>query len=134
MLQVGEDPENPTHGVLAAPGVNSQVHQHMFCARLDMSVDGEKNIVSEVDVETAPSSPTGNYYGNIFAKKETFLNSEKEAVRLYDANKARTWKISNAEGKVNPITKKPTAYKLIPFTRGGTSLAKEKDNFVCPVL
>lgn len=114
----GEDPENPEHGVLASPGVNSQVHQHMFCARLDMSVDGDKNVVSEVDVETAPSSPTANPYGNIFAKKETILSTEKEAVRLYDANKARVWKISNAEGKVNPITKKPTAYKLIPFTRG----------------
>ena len=33
-----EDPENPTHGVLVSPGVNAQVHQHMFCARLDMAV------------------------------------------------------------------------------------------------
>lgn len=114
----GEDPENPGHGVLASPGVNAQVHQHMFCARLDMSVDGEKNTVSEVDVETAPSSPTENPYGNIFFAKSTLLESEQEAIRSYDANKARTWKIANAEGAVNPVTKKPTAYKLIPFTRG----------------
>ena len=114
----GEDPENPDHGVLASPGVNAQVHQHMFCARLDMSVDGEKNTVSEIDVETAPASSTENPYGNIFYAKETRLATEKEAVRTYDANKARTWKIANAEGKVNPVTKKPTAYKLIPFTRG----------------
>lgn len=114
----GEDPENPAHGVLAAAGVNSQVHQHMFSARLDMSVDGEKNTVSEIDVETAPSSATENPFGNIFSAKSTLLGSEMEAIRTYDANKARTWKIANAEGAVNPITKKPTAYKLIPFTRG----------------
>ena len=119
----GEDPKNPDHGVLAAPDVNSQVHQHMFCARIDMNVDGEKNIVSEVDVETAPSSPTDNPYGNIFQTKVTPLTSEKEAVRMYDANKARTWKITNAEGSVNPITKKPTAYKLVPFTRGAAGPA-----------
>ena len=113
-----EDPENPDHGIVVAPGVNSQVHQHMFCARLDMNVDGEKNTVSEIDVETAPSSPTENPYGNIFRAKETRLTSEKDAVRMYDANKARSWKIANAEGAVNPITKKPTAYKLVPFTKG----------------
>lgn len=112
-----EDPDKPDHGILCSPGVNSQIHQHMFCARLDMNVDGDKNTVSEINVETAPSSP-GNPYGNIFAATETRLNSEKEAVRMCDANKARLWKIANAEGAVNPITKKPTAYKLIPFTRG----------------
>ena len=44
MPSPGEDPENPTDGTIVAPGVNAQVHQHMFCARLDMSVDGDKNV------------------------------------------------------------------------------------------
>ena len=107
----------PDHGTSVAPDVNAQVHQHMFCARLDMVVDGEKNIVSEVDVETGALSPE-NPYGNIFQSKETVLQSEHEAVRDYDSQKARSWKISNADGKVNPISKKPTAYKLVPFTVG----------------
>lgn len=113
----GEDPTNPEYGVLVAPGVNAQVHQHMFCARLDMAVGSSKNTVSEVDVVAEPPSET-NPYGNAFGAVETVLMNEKEAIRLYDANKARTWKISNAEGKNNPITGKPVAYKLVPFTRG----------------
>lgn len=113
----GEDIKAPTHGVQVAPGVNSQIHQHMFCARLDMAVDGVKNTVSEIDVVPEPLGE-GNPYGNAFNAVETILTSEKEAVRVYDATKARAWKIKNAEGKVNPITKKPTSYKLIPFTTG----------------
>lgn len=35
LLSAGED--TPTHGTLVAPGVNSQIHQHMFCAKLDMA-------------------------------------------------------------------------------------------------
>ncbi len=109
----GEDPTNPSHGVLVAPGVNAQTHQHMFCCRLDMSIDGEKNTVSEVDIMAEDSK-----FGNAFGPVETVLKKEQDAVRMYDSNKARSWKISNAEGKLNSITKKPTAYKLVPFTRG----------------
>jgi len=119
----GEDPKNPDHGILCAPGVNSQVHQHMFCARLDMAVDGDKNTVSEVDVVAAPEMGPDNPYGNLFGPKATVLKTEKEGVRMYDANKARAWKITNAEGKTNPITGKPTAYKLVPFTRGAAQPA-----------
>ena len=77
-----------------------------------MSVDGEKNTVSEIDIVAEDSTC------NAFGPVETVLKREKDAVRLYDANKARSWKISNAEGKLNSITGKPTAYKLVPFTRG----------------
>jgi len=114
----GEDPNHPSHGVLVAPGVNTQVHQHMFCARIDMAVDGDNNTVSEVDIMSHPDPSVPNACGNVFGPVETVLKTEGEAKRLYDANKARYWKISNAEGKVNAITKKPTAYKLVPFTKG----------------
>lgn len=105
----------PTHGTMVAPGVNAQVHQHMFCARLDMAVDGHKNSVSEIDVI---SQPDISHYGNAFGVTEMVLESEKSAIRTYDATKSRTWKIFNAEGKKNPINGKPTAYKLVPFTKG----------------
>jgi len=108
-----EDPTSPGHGVIVAPGVNAQIHQHMFCARLDMAVDGTRNTVSEIDV-VAEDSPLGN----VFRCSETVLKTEKGAVRTCDSTKARCWKIANAEGKVNPISGKPTAYKLLPFTKG----------------
>ncbi|CAM9540325.1 unnamed protein product, partial [Discosporangium mesarthrocarpum] len=50
LVSAGEQAETPGHGVLVAPGVNAQLHQHMFCARLDMCVDGPLNTVCEVDV------------------------------------------------------------------------------------
>lgn len=108
----------PTHGVMVSPGVNSQVHQHMFCARLDMAVDGQKNSVSEIDVVAQPLHPKKNPYGNAFMAVENKLETEKAAVRTADSNKARVWKVSNSSGVTNRITGKPTAYKLVPFTRG----------------
>jgi primary-amine oxidase len=51
VLSAGEGPM-PTHGTLLAPGLNAQVHQHFFCARLDMAVDDPRGgaglTVSEV--------------------------------------------------------------------------------------
>jgi primary-amine oxidase len=115
LMSPGED--KPSHGTIVAPGINSQIHQHMFCARLDMAVDGKKNTVSEIDVVPEPLGDN-NPYGNAFGPVETILTTEKEAIRIADPSKARAWKVSNAEGKLNPITQKPTAYKLLPFTRG----------------
>ena len=34
---------------LVAPGVSAGYHQHFFCARLDLDVDGERNALFEVD-------------------------------------------------------------------------------------
>ena len=78
-------------------------------------VDGHKNTVSEIDVI---SQPELGLYGNSFAATEKILKTEKEGIRTYDATKARSWKISNAEGKTNSVNEKPTAYKLMPFTKG----------------
>jgi primary-amine oxidase len=117
LLSVQEG-ESPTHGVLVAPGVNAQVHQHMFCARLDMAVDGPLNNVFEVDVVAADFDPVKNPYGNAFSVVETCLETEKTAIRTADMTKARVWKIANAAGKANGVNGKATAYKLIPFTKG----------------
>ena len=40
-MSPGEGPK-PRWGTLVADRVNSQYHQHMFCARLDMAVDDEE--------------------------------------------------------------------------------------------
>ncbi len=115
LLSDGE--AQPSHGVMVAPGVNAQIHQHMFCARLDMAVDSHKNSISEVDMFSEPLSEQ-NPFGNCFNVQETLLEDEESAKRVYDANKARSWKIFNAEGKTNSLTGKPVAYKLLPFSMG----------------
>jgi len=116
-VALGEDPDKPSHGVLVAPSVNAQIHQHMFCARLVMDVDGTDNLVSEVDVVREPLDPKTNPYGNSFCAVETVLEKELDAIRTIDPTKARTWKVSSTTKK-NRVNGKPTAYKLIPFTKG----------------
>ena len=56
----GQAHRRPAHGRRArgrarrrtrriAPGVSAGFHQHFFCARLDLDVDGERNVLVEVD-------------------------------------------------------------------------------------
>jgi primary-amine oxidase len=68
--------------VLAAPGVNAQVHQHMFCARLDMAVDGHNNMVEEVDVLTGVDMPGAERgeFDNVFGP--VVGGSSRTATRL----------------------------------------------------
>src|SRR5690606_26911799 len=42
---------------LVADGVAAPVHQHLFCARLDLDVDGTTNRVEEVEAEVLPPGP-----------------------------------------------------------------------------
>ncbi|MBM7773367.1 primary-amine oxidase [Actinokineospora baliensis] len=103
-----------------APGLMAPVHQHLFCARLDMEVAGERNTVDEVDVVGIPLGPD-NPYGNAFTTTTTTLSSEAGAQRLSDATKARTWVIRN-DDNTNRLGK-PRAYQLMPHT-GPTLLAQ----------
>jgi len=116
LLSEGEG-SAPSHGVIVAPGVNAQTHQHMFCARLDMAVDGPANSVAEIDVVAAAPDPVANPAGNAFGPVVTPLRSEAEAVRVAAPEKARTWVVQNS-AKLNPISGKPVGYKLVPFTIG----------------
>lgn len=106
----------PECGTMVAPGVNSQYHQHCFCARIDVSIDGNENSVEEVDVLPLPED-SKNPYGNGFYAKKTTFKTEQEAQRVADASKARTWQIINPN-KINRIADLPVAYKLMPFTKG----------------
>ena len=36
-----QDPLHPEYGVLMAPHLNAQIHQHFFQVRLDMAVDND---------------------------------------------------------------------------------------------
>jgi primary-amine oxidase len=94
-----------------APGLGAPYHQHLFCARLDMTVDGVGNAVDEVDVRRVPSGPA-NAYGNAFGRTVTRITSEAEGGRLADASLARSWRIENPE-RTNRLGR-PVAYVLRP--------------------
>lgn len=106
-----EPGETPLHGTVVAPQLSALYHQHFFCARLDMDVDGQHNTVAEVHTESLPTGPD-NPYGNAFVQVENPLRTELEAQQVVDPLSGRYWKI------VNPTTAnelgRPVAYKLAP--------------------
>ncbi|QDZ20279.1 copper amine oxidase [Chloropicon primus] len=112
MLSTNYTDARPDHGTLVAPSVNAQVHQHMFCARLDMAVGGHKNSVAEVDVKALPLDESTNPFGNAFGAAATLLETEREGQREVEPSLARTWRIFNPS-KVNPVSHKPIGYKLV---------------------
>ena len=94
-----------------APGLGAPVHQHLFNARLDLTVDGLANAVEEVDVSGAPIGPD-NPYGNAIVQSVRRLTSESAAARRTDAARGRTWRVISTE-QVNRFGK-PTGYTLYP--------------------
>jgi primary-amine oxidase len=108
----GCNPGQPgKYGAEVAPGIVGHIHQHIFCARLDMEVDGPENTVVECDTLALPPSPD-NPYGNAFYVEERPLTTELQARRNVDFAHMRYWKI------VNPNRRNwvgmPTGYKLEP--------------------
>jgi primary-amine oxidase len=103
--------EKPKYGTLVAPGLYGPNHQHFFCVRLDMTVDGTANRVVEVDSVSSPAGPE-NPHGNAWEAVSTVLASEAGAARDTDARRARYWKVESTE-QVSALGA-PTAYALMP--------------------
>ena len=99
------------HATEVAPGVAGQIHQHTFCARLDMAVDGDANSVVECNSAADPVGPE-NPYGNAYRQTETVLETESAAARKADPGSHRFWKFTSADRK--NIVGSKTAYKLMP--------------------
>jgi primary-amine oxidase len=83
----------------------------MFSARLDMTVDGTRNAVDEVEAERVPMGPD-NPYGNAFRKRTTRLTRESDAQRASAQGSVRTWHIVNPD-KRNALGQ-PVGYVLHP--------------------
>ncbi len=98
-------------GVEVAPRLNAPFHQHIFAARLDLSVDGDKNSVYEVNTAGLPRGKD-NPHGNAFRAEATLLATEKAAQREINAATARFWRVVNA-GSRNRLGQ-PVAYRLVP--------------------
>jgi primary-amine oxidase len=107
------DPEGdpPTHATVVAPGLAAPHHQHLFCVRLDLDIDGTVNEVHEVDVIADPAGD-GNTFGAAFRPHTTRLDSEQQAIRMIDPSRNRSWRIVNPD--VHNTLGQPVAYKLLP--------------------
>jgi len=105
---------NPIDEGLAAPH-----HQHLFCFRLDLDVDGVANTVHEVQAASLPAGPD-NPLGNAFGPVVTALRTEREARRSADQHASRVWTVS---GRRTNALGRPTAYRLVPGHGTATLLA-----------
>jgi primary-amine oxidase len=103
--------DTPSNANLIAPNLAAPHHQHLFCVRLDPAIDGNRNRVVEVDVETMPPG-RGNEYANGFRSVPNVLTTERDARRDVDPARARTWRIENPSS-TNRLGE-PVAYKLLP--------------------
>jgi len=102
--------ENP-YASQISPGLGAPFHQHLFCARLHMHVDGDANTVVEKNAVRMPIGE-GNPRGNAWTTSETPLRTEAEAQRVADRSTGRVWNIVN-ENQLNAVGK-PVAYSLHP--------------------
>ena len=109
--QAMADGERSAYGRLVAPNLNAINHQHVFCARLDVALDGGPNEVREVQTEAVPEGPE-NPHGNAWVTVGRTLETELEARRLVDPLSARTWVVVNPE-RTNAVGE-PVGYKLVP--------------------
>ena len=109
--QAMADGERSPYGRLVAPNLNAINHQHVFCARLDVALDGGPNEVREVQTEAVPEGPE-NPHGNAWVTVGRTLETELEARRLVDPLSARTWVVVNPE-RTNAVGE-PVGYKLVP--------------------
>jgi primary-amine oxidase len=108
---VGCLPGQPSkYGAEVSPGVEGQIHQHAFCVRLDMAVDGDRNSV--VECNTHIEEDALNPHGNAFYMQETLLETERGACRRANPDSQRYWKVINPN-KLNQVGR-PVGYKLEP--------------------
>jgi primary-amine oxidase len=98
------------YGGMIAEGLGGPSHQHFFCARMHMMVDGEGNSVTEHEYHPRPWG-TDNPYGNVFDVTGRTLSRELDACREADGKTGRFWKVINPNLK-NSVGKHP-GYKLV---------------------
>jgi primary-amine oxidase len=96
---------------MVAPGLGAPYHQHLFSARLDMTVDGVANVVNEIDAVRLPTS-ADNPAGNAFTKSVTPITSEAVSGRLADGARNRVWQVASTERTTS--MGQPTSYVLFP--------------------
>jgi primary-amine oxidase len=111
------------YGSEVSPGVEGHIHQHAFCARLDMAIDGDANAIVECNTHAEPDGPD-NPHGNAFYVEETLLATEQAAARRANPETQRYWKIVN-RARLNHVGR-PVGYRLepanvlTPFVKAGS--------------
>lgn len=101
------------YGTIVAPGVLAPYHQHLFCLRIDPSIDGHHNSLQVDESSALPYNDprVHNPFGVGYTTTSTIVEDE-QGLDL-DFSKNRVFKVIN-ENKINRITQTPVGFKLIP--------------------
>ena len=118
-MPAGEDGAHYHHRVAA--NVMAPNHQHFFCWRLDLDVDGAVNRV--VEWNTMNAQPLlHDALGEWFAMQQQTLSTETAAQRDVDLSTARRWLVVNSQH--HNALGQPTAYALVPGENAPLSLRR----------
>lgn len=107
-------------------GLSGPHHQHLFCFRLDLDVDGTRNTVREVEAEAIPIGP-GNPVGNAFRSRTTVFRTEDDAKRNAADGLGRAWYVGNPH-RLNAIGG-PVSYRIVPM-HGVTPMLAQPESAV----
>ena len=103
--------ERSPHALPVGDGVVSSVHQHFFCARLDLDVDGTANVAFQTDAIADAWGP-GNPDGTAFRTRRTTFERESSARANVAAASARRFRVEN-RARRNRIGD-AVSYELVP--------------------
>lgn len=98
-------------GNVVSPGALAQNHQHIFCIRVDPSIDGHENTVVQEESLPLRLDQRTNPKGNLYEVRHTPITTSAGLDAAPFNN--RVFKIQNLN-KINPITQRPVGYKIIP--------------------
>ncbi len=103
--------ERSPYSLPLGDGIVTSHHQHFFCARLDLDIDGTANVAFDTE---ALSEPWGdvNPDGTAFRPQRLTYERESQARRLISPATARRFRVEN-RGRRNRIGD-PVAYELVP--------------------
>ncbi len=105
------DAERSPYSLPLGDGVVTSNHQHFFCARLDLDIDGTANTAFETEAVCEPWGP-GNPDGTAFRPSRRTYARESEARSHVSPETARRFRVEN-RARTNRIGD-PVAYELIP--------------------
>lgn len=102
-------------GNVVSPGALAQNHQHIFCVRIDTSVDGNSNTLVQEESLPVRMNPVNNPMGNLYEVEQTQITTSA-GLDLAPFNN-RVFKVQNLTRK-NPVSGKPVGYKVtVPPTQ-----------------
>lgn len=117
-VEAGED---TPHGTRIADSLVATYHQHLFCFRLDMEVDGWQNTVYQNDVDGLSVGPE-NPHGNAIGVTKNCIARENDGDWFTSPQTARSWSVVNP-GRTNRWGA-PVGYKLLPGWASDTLIAQ----------